>query len=329
MISAYSIESPRMSCDATASRPSGRSIMRSGSKPMMPVSWVPLQVSPPSSLHQARMPGGCSSWKWLKSSWSTMTTTRPSFSRLMRGVMRRPSPFAISWRATSRCLNQVLAVVVAGEQHHDLVFERPMGVGVAVDEEQPSGGQPDDVRVLGEPAWAAPDVEDPVRDRPACGHTWWLLSWGVWETLPHSGPPTGGRPALNLVRSGNGGSTWSYCRADNGRSSPLRPQGPPSSTSRPRPCIQSLGDARRPNKDRRSPEPGPTGLCHPVTRATARPTGANSRKGRSKGSRRSGTVRRVRHGDRLDTLAGTRLSRSSRSSAVRCQLGIVEDPDQL
>ena len=79
------------------------------------------------------------------------------------------------------------AVVVAGEQHHDLVLERPVGVGVAVDQKQPSGGQPDDVGILGEAPGAAPDVEDPVRDRP-CVNVHRGNSLAVWETLPQCTP---------------------------------------------------------------------------------------------------------------------------------------------
>ena len=162
----------------------------------MPVSWVLLQVSPPSSLHHARMPGGCSSWKWLKSSWSTMTTTRPSFEQAYAGGDEAAVAFGDIVLGDLTVLEPRAAIVVAGEQHHDLVFERPVGVGVAVDQEQPAGREPDDVGVLGEAPGAAPDVEDPVRDRP-CVNVHDGNSLAVWEKLPQSTPPRGGgRSAL-------------------------------------------------------------------------------------------------------------------------------------
>ena len=87
-------------------------------------------------------------------------------------------------------------VVVAGQQHHDLVFQRPVGVRVAVNHEQPSGRQPDDVGVLGEPAGTAPDVEHPIRDRPRVDiHDGLLLGRLGEVTTEEAAPGTPGRSA--------------------------------------------------------------------------------------------------------------------------------------
>ena len=49
--------------------------------------------------------------------------------------------------------------VVAGEKGEDLVYLGPVGVGVRVDQHEPAGRQLDDIGILCESSWAAPDIE--------------------------------------------------------------------------------------------------------------------------------------------------------------------------
>ena len=92
------------------------------------------------------------------------------------------------------------AAVIAGEQGKNLIYLRPVGVGVGIDQHESAGRQFDDIRVLGKASGAAPDVKDFMGDGTWMNmHSCSFVIWCGWDlNVEAGGVRAGCRPRASF-----------------------------------------------------------------------------------------------------------------------------------